>query len=219
MQCLRVEVDRDGQPKAVEILCGTPPLDAIARDALVRSTWNPAKRNGVSAAQWDTLTLFGCGGRSGCAACTPAGSMGDFVYYEEPPGLISMPAPVYPPAAREAQLEGTVKVQARIGLDGSVWCTRVTKSVNLLDSAAVDAVWHSRWHPALSNKSPVIVWAEVPVEFRLTSPLQIASFPVLHRSRVRQVVAVSSPAVPSAYRGASKTSRVGAAPSPRTWSR
>ena len=212
-ECLRIAIDQDGHPTAVEILCGTPPLDAIARDALLRSTWKPAMRNGVSTAEWDTLTLFGCGDSSACAACNPAGFRGNFVYYENPPALIAMPAPIYPPAAREAQLEATVKVQARIGLDGGVWCTRVTKSVNLLDSAAVDAVWHSTWHPAVNKKSPVVVWVEVPVKFSLSSPLPTASSPRLHRTRVRRVVARSSPACRAAT--AARARRVASPSRPR----
>ncbi len=93
--------------------------------------------------------------------------IGEFVYYEDPPTLVSMPKPDYPELARDAQLEGTVKVQALIGKDGIVKRTQVTKSVNLLDDAAVKAVTASRWKPAMNNNKPVEVWVEVPVKFSL----------------------------------------------------
>lgn len=93
--------------------------------------------------------------------------IGEFVYYEDPPTLVSMPKPDYPELARDAQLEGTVKVQALIGKDGSVKKTVVTKSVNLLDDSAIKAVASSRWKPAMNNNKPVEVWVEVPVKFSL----------------------------------------------------
>ena len=78
-----------------------------------------------------------------------------------------MPKPEYPELARDAQLEGTVKVQALIGKDGLVKKTVVTKSVSLLDDAAIKAVSSSRWRPAMNNNKPVEVWVEVPVKFSL----------------------------------------------------
>lgn len=96
-----------------------------------------------------------------------APKIGEFVYYEDPPTLVSMPKPEYPELARDAQLEGTVKVQALIGKDGLVKKTVVTKSVSLLDDAAIKAVASSRWRPAMNNNKPVEVWVEVPVKFSL----------------------------------------------------
>lgn len=92
---------------------------------------------------------------------------GDFVYYEEEPVRLSMPAPEYPDEARRAGLEGTVKVQALIDTTGAVTYTRVVKSIELLDDAAVRAVRASRWKPAMDKHRPVAVWVEIPVSFRL----------------------------------------------------
>ncbi len=93
--------------------------------------------------------------------------IGEFVYYEDAPTLVSMPKPVYPELARDAQLEGTVKVQALIGKDGMVKKTVITKSVQLLNDSATKAVAASRWRPAMNNNKPVEVWVEVPVKFSL----------------------------------------------------
>jgi periplasmic protein TonB len=94
-------------------------------------------------------------------------AFGEFVYYEEAPTLINMPAPLYPDLAREAGLEGTVKVQALIGKDGQVKDVKVVKSIQMLDDSAVQAVRRSSWKPALNNNKPVAVWVEVPVRFAL----------------------------------------------------
>jgi protein TonB len=93
--------------------------------------------------------------------------LGEFVYYEEQPTLINMPQPRYPDLARESGLEGTVMVQALISKDGRVLDTRVTKSIPMLDDAAVEAVRRSTWKPALSNSKPVAVSVVIPVRFTL----------------------------------------------------
>ncbi len=92
---------------------------------------------------------------------------GEFVYYEEGPVRISMPQARYPDLAREAGLEGTVKIQAQIGKDGQVHDTKIVKSIPMLDESAREAVLRSTWKPALNNNKPVACWVEIPVNFRL----------------------------------------------------
>jgi beta-lactamase regulating signal transducer with metallopeptidase domain len=56
--------------------------------------------------------------------------------------------PEYPPALREAQLEGTVIVEGRIGSDGFAAGLRVVSDVHpALASAALEAVRAERWDP------------------------------------------------------------------------
>ena len=92
---------------------------------------------------------------------------GEFVYTDELPELINKTQPDYPDMARSAGVEGTVLVQALVGKDGKVKDTRVTKSVPMLDDAAVAAVKQWVFKPALSNNKPVAVWVAVPVNFKL----------------------------------------------------
>lgn len=92
---------------------------------------------------------------------------GEFVYTDELPEVINKTQPEYPDMARSAGVEGTVLVQALVGKDGKVKDTRVTKSVPMLDDAAVAAVKQWVFKPALSNNKPVAVWVAVPVNFKL----------------------------------------------------
>ncbi len=92
---------------------------------------------------------------------------GEYVYVEELPEAITKVPPVYPDIAREANVDGTVVVQALVGKDGHVKDTRVVKSVQMLDDAAIAAVKQWVFKPALSNNKPVAVWVAVPVKFSL----------------------------------------------------
>jgi protein TonB len=92
---------------------------------------------------------------------------GEYVYVEELPEAITKVPPIYPDMAREANVDGTVLVQALVGKDGKVKDTKVVKSIPMLDEAAVKAVVQWVFKPALSNNKPVAVWVAVPVRFTL----------------------------------------------------
>ena len=92
---------------------------------------------------------------------------GEYVYAEELPEAITKSQPKYPEIARDANVDGTVLVQALVGKDGRVKDTRVVKSIPMLDAAAVEAVRAWVFKPALSNNKPVAVWVAVPVKFTL----------------------------------------------------
>ena len=94
-------------------------------------------------------------------------AFGEYVYVEELPEALYKVAPSYPEDARRAGIDGTVLVQALIGKDGHVKDTRVTKSIPMLDAAAVRAVLQWTFAPAKSKGKPVAVWVAVPVKFSL----------------------------------------------------
>ena len=94
-------------------------------------------------------------------------AFGEYVYVEELPEAITKVNPAYPDIAREANVDGTVMVQALVGKDGKVKDTKVVKSIPMLDAAAVAAVKQWVFKPALSNNKPVAVWVAVPVRFSL----------------------------------------------------
>lgn len=94
-------------------------------------------------------------------------AFGTYVYAEELPEVITKVQPAYPEMAREANVDGTVMVQALVGKDGKVHDVRVVKSIPLLDQAALDAVKQWIFKPALANNKPVAVWVGVPVRFNL----------------------------------------------------
>ena len=63
-------------------------------------------------------------------------------------------APVYPPVAQRARVEGVVILEAVIDAQGRVASVRVLRSIALLDQAAAEAVKQWRFTPALLNPSP-----------------------------------------------------------------
>lgn len=85
----------------------------------------------------------------------------------EMPRKIQDVAPAYPEIARRANVEGTVIIEAVIGVDGGVRDARVLRSVPLLDRAALDAVKQWRYAPTRLGGVAVPVIVTVTVQFRL----------------------------------------------------
>jgi protein TonB len=83
------------------------------------------------------------------------------------PQRIRSEAPVYPPLAIRARVEGVVVIEAIISTTGAVQQARVVTSVPLLDEAALAAVRQWVFTPTLLNGVPVPVIMTVNVEFKL----------------------------------------------------
>jgi protein TonB len=83
------------------------------------------------------------------------------------PELIKKVDPIYPPIAKAARVAGMVIIEAIITKDGSVRDARVTRSVPMLDQAALDAVNQWRYTPTLLNNQPVEVIMSVNVTFAI----------------------------------------------------
>ena len=94
---------------------------------------------------------------------------GTFVYTDELPQLVRSVKPAYPDIAHEAGVEGTVKVQMLVGLDGHVLRAIVLPgySVPMLDEAARAAALQCVFTPALANGRPVKVWVTQAYRFTL----------------------------------------------------
>lgn len=77
--------------------------------------------------------------------------------------------PIYPAAMRDAGLEGTVPIEARIGADGSVTSAQVISARVHPEfaAAAVDAVRQWQFSPTLLNGAAIEVLMTVRVQFRL----------------------------------------------------
>ena len=81
--------------------------------------------------------------------------------------LVSAPQPVYPPLAKNARIQGVVKLQAVIDTDGSIAYLRLISGHPLLVNAAMDAVQHWRYEPTLVDGKAVTVLTEIDVNFTL----------------------------------------------------
>jgi len=83
------------------------------------------------------------------------------------PKLLSRPSPQYTPAARKANVEGTVIVEAIIEKDGSVSHGRILQDQPLgLGLSAVEAVCDWRFKPATLKGEPVKVYYVLTVNFK-----------------------------------------------------
>jgi TonB family protein len=91
---------------------------------------------------------------------------------KEPQRLLDV-APVYPPVAQTARVEGSVIVEATVGQDGRVKDAKVIKSIPLLDQAALDAVQQWRFAPTLLNGAPVDVIFATTVRFPPNQPSSV----------------------------------------------
>jgi periplasmic protein TonB len=76
-------------------------------------------------------------------------------------------APVYPPLARSAHIEGYVILETVIDVSGNVTSVRVLQGHPMLDPAALDAVQQWKFTPARLNDEAIPVVMTVTVQFKL----------------------------------------------------
>jgi protein TonB len=79
--------------------------------------------------------------------------------------LVHRAQPVYPPIARQARIQGMVRLEAVISEDGEISNLRVLSGHPLLIQSALDAVAQWRYQPTLLNGHPVAVITTVDVNF------------------------------------------------------
>ena len=76
-------------------------------------------------------------------------------------------APVYPPIAKTARVQGTVVIQATISKTGSIENPHVVSGPAMLRQAALDAVKTGAYRPYMLDGEPVDVETTVNVNFAL----------------------------------------------------
>lgn len=91
----------------------------------------------------------------------------EFVAVEQAPVMISMPSPIYPDMARQAEVQGTVMIRALVGKDGKVHDAFVVNGIPMLNTAALEAANRAIFKPALQQHKPVAVWVQIPMRFVL----------------------------------------------------
>ncbi|HYF04436.1 MAG TPA: energy transducer TonB, partial [Patescibacteria group bacterium] len=75
---------------------------------------------------------------------------------------------VYPDLARRAGIEGRVTVQVLIDKTGKPLKYQILESANsVLNEAAAKAVMSGTYTPAIQNGSPIAIWANIPVVFKI----------------------------------------------------
>jgi protein TonB len=81
--------------------------------------------------------------------------------------LINQPKPAYPPLARQARIQGTVRFTAIIGIDGRIQNLTLVTGHPLLVPSAQAAVKQWVYQPTLLNGEPVEVVTQIDVNFTL----------------------------------------------------
>jgi outer membrane biosynthesis protein TonB len=81
--------------------------------------------------------------------------------------LVSQPHPVYPPLAKQARVQGVVRFNALIGLDGAIKALQLIEGPELLTQTAAEAVKQWVYRPTLLNGDPVEVVTQIDVNFTL----------------------------------------------------
>jgi protein TonB len=112
------------------------------------------------------------------------------------PSKLNNVAPVYPPMAKQARVEGTVILEATISPQGRVMDVKVLRGIPLLDNAAIDAVRQWHYSPTRLNGTPVPVVMTVTVNFRLSGDSRSAPAPAAAKS-VPAAAPAEAPAAPA----------------------
>jgi protein TonB len=97
------------------------------------------------------------------------GDGGAFLAFDEPPSLTHFEVPVYPDLAREAGIEGTVRVRVLVAEDGKVLNVSLISSdvTPAMEKAALAAAKRCRFSPAKQRTTPVKAHVMIPFNFRL----------------------------------------------------
>jgi TonB family protein len=82
--------------------------------------------------------------------------------------LVSQPKPAYPPEAKEARIQGTVRLNVDIGVDGKVKDVSVISGPPELVQSAVEAVSQWVYSATFLNNEPVEVTTTVDVNYTLS---------------------------------------------------
>ena len=82
--------------------------------------------------------------------------------------LVRQPRPVYPPLAKQARIQGVVKLSAIIARDGTIQHLEVISGHPLLIPSALEAVKQWVYQPTLLNGEPVEVVTQIDVNFTLS---------------------------------------------------
>jgi periplasmic protein TonB len=82
--------------------------------------------------------------------------------------LIRQPRPVYPQLAKQARIQGVVKLRALISKEGTIENLQVVIGHPLLVPSALEAVEQRVYQPTLLNEEPVGVETDINVNFILS---------------------------------------------------
>ena len=105
--------------------------------------------------------------RTGSAGAAVTGTVRPTAVGMMAANVVYSPVPPYPAAASAAHVQGEVRVQAQVDVDGSVASARIVSGPPLLRDAALNAVQQWRYRPYVSGGKPMRMTATAVVAFEL----------------------------------------------------
>ncbi len=91
----------------------------------------------------------------------------EFVPVEQMPVIIKRVVPEYPSLARKANVEGRVVVRAMVDENGNVTKAVILEGDDIFNQAALDAIYRTKFKPAVNGNRTVKVWITYPFIFTL----------------------------------------------------
>ena len=147
----RVRVEFVSSAGTLSLDAGPPPGTTLAAPAPAPAATPAPAEPGPAPASPETLRMAA----SGAPDSVPA-----------PPMLDSCQA-VRPPAARDAGVFGRVRLEVLVDTTGTVIDARITRSVPMLDAAALECARHYRFEPPLLHGRPAQAWVPISIRFVL----------------------------------------------------
>jgi TonB family protein len=169
---MHVFVATDGTVRRVEVIEGDTLLAGAAVEAAKQWTFEPPSVDGRAAeadasleVSFQSLEGMACPGPANPSASPPNRTKveGRMI----PPCLRSRVAPTYPAKAKKKHIEGTVKMRAIIGTDGSVQQIEVEEGEPILAEAARRAVKQWIYEPSTFDGKPMEVETTIVVYFEI----------------------------------------------------
>jgi TonB family protein len=166
---LEAKADEQGNVVDARVLRSAAGLDGAAVDAVKQWKYEPMIIDGKPRKVIFTVTVRFSLKDGGTLKALDAFSRGAVRAEKDiqPPKLIKEVAPIYPEAARLAQVQGVVILGVKTDEQGRVADTVVLRSIPLLDQAAMDAVKQWIYEPFLRDGKAVPVVFTVTVRFQL----------------------------------------------------
>ena len=167
-------VDENGKIGNCTVLKGLPGkgLDDAAVEAIRKTAFQPARQGGQNVGATIAVPVLFQLSTEHLKSAHPKPEV-KFVKYDEPPVPIGgfkaiQESVVYPKAAWQTGIEGTVIVQAFINKRGKVKKCAILRGVpnTGLDEAAMEAIRKTSFEPARRGKKKVGVYISVPVIFK-----------------------------------------------------
>ena len=166
---LKATIDKSGKVENLKMLSGHPMLVPAPLEAVSQWEYRPYEVNGIPRVVETTIRVeFSKGNEGGTGTSAPQAESPVLVAAEDMHDrLVYKVAPMYPPLARQARIQGTVILRININKLGEVRDTQLVNGHPLLAPAAVEAVKKWRYIPYESDGETVEIQTDVQVIFGL----------------------------------------------------